>query len=851
MGGKWGAGVEVSLPANGQDTGGAFLDSVSCASAGNCVAVGYYEAPSPIYDLTRGLLVSETAGVWAAGLEAPLPANAATDNTASEVDAVSCASSGDCTAVGTYYDNSDKLQGLLLTETAGSWTSSVEAALPTNAAGGLEPSYGFYGDSASPLSAVSCASPGNCTAVGHYPDSVGNVQGVLLSESGGTWATGVEAPLPADAAATPQGVNLTSVDCSSPGNCDAAGSYGVSAGGGAPLVLTETAGAWTTGVEPSLPANSSQATFFLNSISCAAAGTCSAVGGYWAPSSGQFGLLIGGTPSPPPLVTLTVSTSGPTGAGTVSDGSAEISCKTSCSYSYPAGTPITLTATPAAPSTFAGWSGCRDPASPTCAGSAEASICLTIDATRCTATLDGDAAITARFRSVAPRSKPCVVPKLRGKTLTGATRSIRAHACALGRITRVTSSAAPRNAEVIAQSPKPGTRLEHRGVIDLTVTMPVHCRVPETVGLSVRAAERKLRAADCRVGEIKHWTSPLRRENHVIGQDPARGRTRSAGTRISLVVGRGPRTGSLPSSGSILPGKLPPFIAYDPPAGGIWLLRPDGSDSHRVGPLYGSGPVWSPDGTRILYTAPAPQNDSLINYDLYVMNADGTDRRPLMPSGGGEGHGGWGYDDFHWSPDGKQIVFTQGEYLRGNVGIANADGSDEHPVPNTSDGGEASFSPDGSYIVFYGDGGYVGQVHHHGPDLAKSGIYVIKPDGSGLRQLTFGGGVEDPSWSPDGTRIIYSCLMDGSRQAHAICELSGNPTRQRILYRNSNDTFVDPRWNADGTKILVTLDRSVFGPDGIALMSPSGGPPVMLAPLSFPGDSSWNSAPYNGWNADW
>jgi hypothetical protein len=93
--------------------------------------------------------------------------------------------------------------------------------------------------------------------------------------------------------------------------------------------------------------------------------------------------------------------------------------------------------------------------------------------------------------------------------------------------------------------------------------------------------------------------------------------------------------------------------------------------------------------------------------------------------------------------------------------------------------------------------------------------------------------------------------MDGSRQAHAICELSGNPPRQRILYRNSNDTFVDPRWNADGTKILVTLDRSVFGPDGIALMSPSGGPPVMLAPLSFPGDSSWNSAPYNGWNADW
>src|SRR5439155_17221215 len=62
------------------------------------------------------------------------------------------------------------------------------------------------------------------------------------------------------------------------------------------------------------------------------------------------------TPTANQTFALTVSTAG-TGNGAVTSSPAGITCGTSCSASYPSGTMVTLTATPAAGSTFAGWSG--------------------------------------------------------------------------------------------------------------------------------------------------------------------------------------------------------------------------------------------------------------------------------------------------------------------------------------------------------------------------------------------------------------------------------------------------------------------------------------------------------------
>jgi hypothetical protein len=277
----WGTGVEATPPANAGPNPTVALSSLSCASAGNCTAVGTYVDSS--YN-RQGLLLSETAGAWATGVQATPPANAGTDPTVA-LKSVSCASAGNCTAVGSYRDSSGNRQGLLLTETAGVWATGLQATLPANA--DSTQSVG--------LTSVSCASAGNCTAAGSYEDSSGKTQYLLLTETAGAWATGVEATLPANAGSNYE-VSLTSVSCASPGNCTAVGNYTDNAGNTQGLLLSQTAGAWGTGVEATLPANTDPAPFVsLTSVSCASAGNCTAVGAYDDSSYNLQGLLLSET----------------------------------------------------------------------------------------------------------------------------------------------------------------------------------------------------------------------------------------------------------------------------------------------------------------------------------------------------------------------------------------------------------------------------------------------------------------------------------------------------------------------------------------------------------------------------
>jgi len=121
-----------------------------------------------------------------------MPAGAATDPEAF-LGSVSCASAGNCSAVGGYTDSSGHSQGVLLSESSGTWATGVKAGLPADAATNPFAS----------VDSVSCPSAGNCSAVGGYADCVNNQQGLLLSESSGTWATGVAAGPPASCAVSP------------------------------------------------------------------------------------------------------------------------------------------------------------------------------------------------------------------------------------------------------------------------------------------------------------------------------------------------------------------------------------------------------------------------------------------------------------------------------------------------------------------------------------------------------------------------------------------------------------------------------------------------------------------------
>lgn len=137
------------------------------------------------------------------------------------------------------------------------------------------------------------------------------------------------------------------------------------------------------------------------------------------------------------------------GAGTVTSSPAGIACGTTCSRAYDYGSSVTLMASAAAASAFAGWSG-------DCTGKATCAIAMT-----------AAHSVTATF------VKDCVVPKLKGKGLKAAKRALRAHDCGVGRITRAFSTKVKKG-RVISQRPKPHRLLKHGAKVKLTISKGNH-----------------------------------------------------------------------------------------------------------------------------------------------------------------------------------------------------------------------------------------------------------------------------------------------------------------------------------------------------------------------------------------
>ena len=75
-------------------------------------------------------------------------------------------------------------------------------------------------------------------------------------------------------------------------------------------------------------------------------------------------------------------------------------------------------------------------------------------------------------------------------------------------------------------------------------------------------------------------------------------------------------------------------------------------------------------------------------------------------------------------------------------------------------------------------------------------LWVMKPDGSGQRQLAAGG--RFPSWSPDGKSIAFSSGRGGNRDIYVM---RSDGSHERRLTRNPADEWV-ARWSPDGRKLL-------------------------------------------------
>ena len=166
-GGAWGQAEEVPGTASLNAGGDAGVSSLSCISAGNCSAGGTYEDAS---DHIQVFVVNETGGAWGQAEEVPGTASLNSGRVA-EVNSLSCSSTGNCSAGGSYEDASDHTQPFVVNETGGAWGKAEE--VPGTA------SLNSGGDAA--VYPLFCSAAGNCSAGGYYTGASDHSQAFVVT----------------------------------------------------------------------------------------------------------------------------------------------------------------------------------------------------------------------------------------------------------------------------------------------------------------------------------------------------------------------------------------------------------------------------------------------------------------------------------------------------------------------------------------------------------------------------------------------------------------------------------------------------------------------------------------------
>jgi Tol biopolymer transport system component len=271
---------------------------------------------------------------------------------------------------------------------------------------------------------------------------------------------------------------------------------------------------------------------------------------------------------------------------------------------------------------------------------------------------------------------------------------------------------------------------------------------------------------------------------------------RLAGLAVVVVLAlAGTAAAGAGKSGSATTVPAPPDLAFVSTRDGnpeIYTIRADGTGLRRLTANRAGDyrPAWSPDGTRIAFTSNRHGNE-----ELYVMDADGRNVKRLTRHPASDIAAAW-------SADGRRIAFTRVGPAGGEILVMNADGTGVRRISPRPVRGYGSYTPDWS--------GAAGLIAFSGSFATPENpeIYVVRPNGTGLKRLTFTKGDAHtlgddgfPAFSPDGRRIAFSSNRGGEGDLW-IMNANGSGQRRLAGIKGRDDWM--PTWSQDGSRLAFS-----------------------------------------------
>ena len=212
-------------------------------------------------------------------------------------------------------------------------------------------------------------------------------------------------------------------------------------------------------------------------------------------------------------------------------------------------------------------------------------------------------------------------------------------------------------------------------------------------------------------------------------------------------------------------------------------------------------PSWSPDGARIAFA-----RDEGSNWNIWIMNADGTEPRQLTAD--------IAHERFPvWSPSGDEILFARGDGASSDLYIADASSGQKVRQLTSMAGEERTGSWVGETIAFWFralDGG---------------DLYTIRPDRTELTPLDAINTPQverSPSWSPNGRQLAFTSDRAGQRDIW-LYDLESGELQRLTQDRHDENT---PTWSPDGLRIAFI--RGEQDAINIWTMNASGGNEIGL-----------------------